>query len=113
MNLESLKKIVEYGMVKHLGLVSNGVLVDVYPEKYEIFNTIASNAYITHMKILRSAKKYLFLEIFVSGERIVIYPLGLRDIILLHLSKDVNVELVIDEIAKTIGKKPEDRKVLL
>ena len=112
-NLKSLRKIVDYDMVEHIGLVIDGNLVSVYPEKYELFSEIASKVYLTHLKIMRNSKRYLFLEIYASGERIVIYPLSSREMLLLHLNKDVNIELVIDEIIKTIGRTLKDRKVLL
>jgi len=55
-NLKSLRKIVDYDMVKHIGLVIDGSLVSVYPEKYELFNEMASKVYLTHLKIMRNSK---------------------------------------------------------
>ena len=102
--IDALKKIVDYGMTKHVGLIVKGNLIATYPEEFELFRNVASNIYTLHTKISKSIGNYIFLEIYVKDKRIIAYPLDDTSIILLHLNEDVSVELVLDEVLKLFGK---------
>jgi len=103
-----LRNLFKYGVIKHVGFIVNGTLVSMYPEPFKLFRKMAGKVYEAYVKAAKENGEYLFLEIGIETERILVYPVSKNELIFLHLSKDASVELIIDEVIRAFRKKPGD-----